>query len=74
MTEGPAGKLAQWYGMARETPTEDAAGADILPVVPVVIHPRDGNHRRQDQRQEDNAELGNVPPTVEHGDLPGEVP
>lgn len=60
--------------MVPETLTEDAPGADILPVVPVVVHPRDGNHYRQEQRQEDDAELGNVPPSVEHGDLPGEVP
>ena len=71
MSKGPAGKR---NGMVGETPTEGAAGADVLPVVPVVVHPRDGNHRRDEQREEDDAELGDVAPTVEHGDLPGEVP
>jgi len=43
-------------------------------VVPVVIHPRDGDHGRQQQRQEDDAELGHMAAPVERLDLPGQVP
>lgn len=60
--------------MATLFPTEDAASADVLPVVPVVVHPRDGDQRRDEQRQEDDAELGDVTPPIEHRDLPGQVP
>lgn len=55
-------------------PTEYATGADILPVVPVVVHSRDCNHHGEEQRHEDDAQLGDVPPPIEDGDLPSEVP
>jgi hypothetical protein len=43
-------------------------------MVPVVIHPRDGDHGSQKQRQEDDAELGHMAAPVERLDLAGQVP
>lgn len=58
----------------RELLTKDAAGEDVLPVVPVVIYPRDGDDGGDEERQDDDAQLGDVPSSVEDGDLPGKVP
>jgi len=58
----------------RNHQTQYSTGKHILPVVPVVIHPRDGDHGRQQQRQEDDAELGHMAAPVERLDLAGQVP
>ena len=58
----------------RELLTKDAAREDVLPMVPVVIYPRDGDDGGEQERQDDDAQLGDVPSSVEDGDLPGEVP
>ena len=71
MSKGPAGKR---NGMVGETPTEGAAGADVLPVVPVVVHPRHGDHGREEQRHGDDAELRDMASPVERLDLAGQVP
>lgn len=54
--------------------SKDAASEDVLPMVPVVIYPRDGDDGGEQERQDDDAQLGDVPSSVEDGDLPGEVP
>lgn len=55
-------------------PTENSGGEHVLPVVPVVVDPRHGDHRGEQQRQGDDAELGDVPSPVERPDLAGQVP
>lgn len=55
-------------------PTENPTGKHVLPVVPVVIHPRDRDHGREQQRQQDDAELGHMAAPVERLDLAGQVP
>jgi hypothetical protein len=55
-------------------PTKNATSKHILPVVPVVAHSRNGNHGREKQRQDDDAEFGNVAASIERPDLAGQVP
>jgi hypothetical protein len=43
-------------------------------VVPVVVHPRHADHRRKEQRQDNDAQLGDVAAAVERSDLAGKVP
>jgi hypothetical protein len=43
-------------------------------VVPVVVHPRHRDHGREEQRQRDDAELGDMAAPVERHDLAGQVP
>ena len=43
-------------------------------MVPVVVDPGHGDHRGEQQRQGDDAELGDVPSPVERPDLAGQVP
>ena len=57
-----------------DTRTEDFGGEHVLPVVPVVRHPRDRHHGREQQRQEDDAELGHMAAPVERLHLAGQVP
>lgn len=43
-------------------------------MVPVVIYPGDRDHRCDEQRQDDNAQLRDMAPSIKDGYLPGEVP
>lgn len=54
--------------------TKDSTGKHVLPVVPVVCDPRHADHRSEEQRQDHDAELGNVSAPVKHPDLAGKVP
>ena len=53
---------------------KDSTGKHVLPVVPVVCDPRHADHRSEEQRQDHDAELGNVSAPVKHPDLAGKVP
>ena len=60
--------------LKRSMRTEDSGGEHVLPVVPVVVHPRHGDHGRKEQRHGDDAELRDMASPVERLDLAGQVP
>ena len=60
--------------LKRSMRTEDSSGEHVLPVVPVVVHPRHGDHGREEQRHGDDAELRDMASPVERLDLAGQVP